>query len=123
MERGIQTPRIQDDPIEGYPLAPTEPNLVAKTEELLLEDKWVTFNSLAREVNINRSSLQHIAYHLGVNILNKVATWWDPRMPLQKQQYMECTERILDLYRKSEEDFLNWLVITEYCISVSKPTP
>lgn len=31
--------RIQDDPIEGYPLAPTEPNLVAKTEELLLEDK------------------------------------------------------------------------------------
>lgn len=67
--------------------------MVTKVEQLVLEDRCVTINFLAREANISRINLQHITHEKGgYTEVPKLQT------PFQKQQRLEYAQSFLNRY-------------------------
>jgi hypothetical protein len=103
LQRDCQS--LKDDPRFGRPLEVTTPEVIRRVEDLVMADRRLKVKEVATEVGISEGSVFNILHdHLH---LSKVSARWVPRnLQVQdRQQRMQLSSQLLELYRRDPEDF------------------
>lgn len=101
---------IEDDPRSGRPVEATTPEITAKVEKLVLQDRRLKASQLATECGVSESSVLRILHER--LLMSKVSARWVPRMltPLQKESRVLISKENLDLFEEGNEAFLSTIV-------------
>lgn len=96
---------IEDDPRSGRPVEATTPEITAKVEKLVLQDRRLKASQLATECGVSESSVLRILHER--LLMSKVSARWVPRMltPLQKESRVLIQKKIWTYSRKGMKRF------------------
>jgi hypothetical protein len=88
----------------------TTPEIIAKVEKLVLQDRRFKASQLASECGVSESLLLTILHER--LLMSKVSVRWVPRMlsPPQKQNRVLISKEIFDLFKEGKEAFLSKVV-------------
>lgn len=106
---------LEDEPGRGRPETSTTLEMVEKVEKLVLEDRRIHVDTIARELKISYGSVESILHdHLH---MNKVSARWVPRMltPMQRAERVRISREHLDRAVANEQDFFARLVTEDEC--------
>lgn len=101
---------LEDDPRTGRPVEATTVDIVAKIEQLVLEDGRLKKKQLAQLTGVSETTVLRILHdHLG---MSKVSARWVPRMltPMQKQNRVETCKLFLDMCGGNPDDVIARIV-------------
>ena len=101
---------LEDDPRPGRPADVISQEMIDRVERHVLKNRRIRVAELASECDIsNRSVYTIIHEHLG---MSKVSARWVPRnLNMQdRQQRMESSQELLEVYNANPEDFHTRLV-------------
>ena len=101
---------IHDEPRSGRPSTSSADNMIRKVEQIILKDRRVTVKNIVAELGISQGSVVDII-HNELN-MTKVSARWIPRLltPVQKLQRRECSEQLLHLCNRDEDNFFDRLI-------------
>ena len=102
---------LEDDPRPGLPADVISQEMIDRVETLVLNNRRIKVAELASECGISNGSVYTII-HLG---MSKVSARWVPRnLNMQdRQQRVELSQELLEVYNANPEDFHTRLVTDE----------
>lgn len=101
---------IEDEPRSGAPSSSVTPELIAATEELVMNDRTITLEKLAGQLGISKGSVHTIMHdHLH---MSKVTTKWVPRLLTvdMRANRLECCEQLCEEFDAGPDDFIARIV-------------
>ena len=104
---------LEDDPRPGRSADVISQEMIDRVERLVLNNCRIKVAELASECGISNGSVYTIIHeHLG---MSKVSARWVPRnLNMQdRQQRMESSQELLEVYNANSEDFHTHLVTDE----------
>jgi histone-lysine N-methyltransferase SETMAR len=101
---------IHDEPRSGRPSTSCTDDMIRKVEQIILKDRRVNVKNIVAELGISQGSVVDII-HNELN-MTKVSARWIPRLltPVQKLQRRECSEQLLHLCNRDEDNFFDRLI-------------
>ena len=97
---------IEDDPREGRPKSASTPEIIAKIQDMVLEDRRLTERDLVEALHISLGSVSHILSEiLG---FRKLCAQWVPHSLTMEQKHirMRLSQQHLERFKKDEMDFV-----------------
>lgn len=101
---------VSDDEHPGRPVSASDDESVAFVEQLVLEDRRVTIETLSSTTGISVGSV-HAILHKKLK-MRKVCAHWVPKhlQPDQKSRRIEVCKELLQLYEEQGDQFLDRIV-------------
>lgn len=97
---------LEDDPRQGRPKSASTPEIIAKIQDMVLEDRRLTERDLVEAVDISLGSVNHILSEvLG---FKKVCAQWVPHSLTMEQKHirMRLSQQHLERFKKDKKDFI-----------------
>ena len=96
---------LEDDPRSGRPVTVTTPEIIDSMRELLDEDRRITVESIAEQVNISIGAVHNIIHN--ELQMTKVTARWVPRKLTEqnKWQRVESSRALLKMYEADQTGF------------------
>ncbi|XP_023710572.1 histone-lysine N-methyltransferase SETMAR-like [Cryptotermes secundus] len=101
---------LEDEPRSGRRSLVEEAGIVTQVEALILSDRCSTIEAIVHEISRSHGPVFDII-HDELHV-TKVAVHWKPQLltPVQKQQWMDVTKKLLQLCQDKKVEFFDCLI-------------
>ena len=97
---------IEDDPREGRPKSASTPEIIAKIQDMVLEDRRLTEKDLVEALHISLGSVSHILSEI-LGFRKVCAQWVKHSLTMeQKHIQMRLSQQQLERFKKDKVDFV-----------------
>ena len=96
---------LEDDPRQGRPKSASTPEMIAKIQDMVLEDRRLTVDEIADTVNISHGTAHNILSEvLG---FKKLCAQWMPHLLTMEQKHIRMRlSQHLERFKKDKKDFV-----------------